>query len=178
MILDQRLTWTKHNNYIIDRCNRRLNILRALSGTDWGTDKKTMTTLYRTLIRSIMEYGATAYDSASKSTKEMLNIIQSKALRICLNIIQSNALRICCGAMISTSVEALQIECGEIPRDPNYEEMSCNYNMQPSYREEVTTQQKKSYRTAGIIMRLTPVERSRSPSKSRYSRQSSETQTC
>ena len=115
MILDQRLTWTKHINYIIDRCNRRLNILRALSGTDWGTDKKTMTTLYRTLIRSIMEYGSIAYDSASKSTKEMLNAIQSKALRIC------------CGAMISTSNDALQIECGEIPLQLRRDELQLQY---------------------------------------------------
>ena len=36
VIFDKRLTWTNHFNYIIDRCNKRLNLLRALSGRKQG----------------------------------------------------------------------------------------------------------------------------------------------
>ena len=115
VIFDQRLTWTQHINYIVNRCNRRINLLRALSGTDWGANKRTMLMLYRTLIRSVIDYGSIAYDSASKSSKQKLNLIQSKALRIC------------CGAMSMTPVAALQVECGETPLDLRRRELQLQY---------------------------------------------------
>ena len=119
VIFDKRLTWTNHINYVIDRCNKRLNLQRALSGTDWGANKKTLLLLYRTLIRSVIDYGAIAYDSASKTTKQMLNSIQSKALRIC------------CGAMMMTPVAALQIECGETPLELRRQELQLQYATKP-----------------------------------------------
>ena len=55
------------------------------------------------LIRPILDYGAIAYDSTSKSSKKRLDTIQYKALRIC------------CSSMVGTSGIAMQNECGELP---------------------------------------------------------------
>jgi len=115
VIFDRKLSWNEHINYIIDRCNKRINLLRALTGTDWGANKKTLIMLYRSLIRSIIDYGAIAYDSASESSKRRLDQIQSKALRIC------------CGAMIMTPVAALQVECGEMPLELRRKEQQLQY---------------------------------------------------
>ena len=71
--------------------------------------------LYRTLIRPIIDYGAIAYDNASTTSKQKLNLIQSKALRIC------------CGAMTMTPVAALQIECGETPLELRRQELQLQY---------------------------------------------------
>ena len=95
VIFDRRLTWRAHIQYVINRCNKRMNLLRAVSGNDWGADKKTLLTLYRTLIRSVVDYGSIAYDNASKTTKKLLDQSQSKALRIC------------CGAMMMTPIAAM-----------------------------------------------------------------------
>ena len=65
--------------------------------------------------RSIIDYGSIAYDSASESSKRLLDQIQSKALRIC------------CGAMIMTPVSALQVECGEMPLGLRRRELQLQY---------------------------------------------------
>ena len=103
MIYDKKLTWRDHVQYIEDRCKARLNLMRSLTGTGWGASKESLLTIYRALIRSLLDYGAEALDSASESVKSRFDVIQSKALRIC------------CGAMNGTAVAALQSECGEPP---------------------------------------------------------------
>jgi exonuclease III/ribonuclease HI len=103
LIFDHKLTWLEHAQYIDKRCKTRLNFMRGISGTEWGSDKTTLLTIYKTLIRPVIDYGATAYDCASDTTKKIIDKIQSRALRIC------------CGAMPSTSIAAMQNECGENP---------------------------------------------------------------
>ena len=103
MILDKRLTWNEHVKYIEDRCKARLNLMRSLSGTNWGASKESLLTVYEALVRPLLQYGAEAMDSASQAAKTRLDTIQSKALRIA------------CGAMHGTAVAALQNECGEPP---------------------------------------------------------------
>jgi len=101
MIFDSRLTWAPHIKYLVDKCKKRLNIIRCLSGTGWGASKSTQLTLYRALIRSCLDYGAQAFNSAAVNEKKKLDTIQYQALRTA------------CGAMHGTALEALQVECGE-----------------------------------------------------------------
>ena len=73
LIFDCKLSWSEHINYVFDKCKRKLNLLRSLSGTSYGASKRCLLTIYRTLIRSLMDYRAIAYDSATKSTKAKLD---------------------------------------------------------------------------------------------------------
>ena len=41
-------TYTKHISYVIDKCQKRLNLLRAVKGSSWGAGKAPMLTLYTT----------------------------------------------------------------------------------------------------------------------------------
>ena len=116
VILDKKLTWKEHIENVIERCKTRINLLRALSGTDWGSSKKTLLMLYRSVIRPIIDYGSIAYDSAAAYLKNRLNIIQSTVLRIC------------CGAMRMTPVIALQIECGETSLELRRKELQLKYS--------------------------------------------------
>jgi len=59
--------------------------------------------IYRSLIRSVLDYGSIAYNSASENVKMKLDVIQHKALRIA------------CGTFCSTAASALQVETGELP---------------------------------------------------------------
>ena len=103
IIFDRKLNWKPHVDYIVDKCKKRLNLMRAVSGYHWGASKKSLLAIYKALIRSILDYGDVAFSSASKS---ILNKLIS---------IQSEALRLCCGASKGTSTSALQNECGELP---------------------------------------------------------------
>ena len=127
VILDKKLSWNEHIQYVVDRCKSRINLLRALTGTDWGANKKTLLTLYRVLVRSVIDYGSIAYDSASEATKKKLDQIQSKALRIC------------CGAICTTPVIALQVECGEIALSLRRKEMQLQYAAKLLSNEENPT---------------------------------------
>jgi ribonuclease HI len=60
-------------------------------------------TVYRTLIRPKLEYGIEILHTATKSNLHKILILENTCLRIA------------CGAMRSTSVDAIQQECGELP---------------------------------------------------------------
>jgi len=77
--------------------------LRAISGNKWGANKKTLLLVYRSLIRSVIEYGSIAYDSMGEVNKRKLDSIQTQALRIV------------CGAVRGTATAALQVDAGEPP---------------------------------------------------------------
>ena len=36
VIFDQQMTWQQHIDYLVGKCNKRLNLMRAISGTRWG----------------------------------------------------------------------------------------------------------------------------------------------
>jgi len=74
IIFDSQLNLNSHVSYIVDKCQKRLNLLRAISGNKWGANKKTLLMIYRSLIRSILDYGAVALDSMSESNKNKLDV--------------------------------------------------------------------------------------------------------
>ena len=43
--------------------------MRAIAGNKWGASKAVLLLIYRSLIRSILDYGAIVYDSISDSNK-------------------------------------------------------------------------------------------------------------
>ena len=74
-----------------------------------------MLTIYRALIRSVLDYGCIAFDSMSETSKRKLDAIQHRALRIA------------CGAFCSTSAAALQVETGEMPLELRRNQQQLNY---------------------------------------------------
>ena len=59
---DHKLTWRQHIETIITKCKTKLNILRCISGNEWGADCKTLFKLYTSLIKPILEYGCESFD--------------------------------------------------------------------------------------------------------------------
>ena len=60
----------------------RLNLLRLLSGTNWGCKPKIIMQLYKQYVRPVLEYGAIALLSAPKTTLEKIQLVQNKAIKI------------------------------------------------------------------------------------------------
>src|SRR5271157_6038968 len=56
LIFDTKLNWVHHIKYITKKCNKKLNLMRYVSGAHWGASKKALLTIYRTLIRSVIDY--------------------------------------------------------------------------------------------------------------------------
>ena len=64
------------------RANQGTNLLKMLRGKTWGSNKKTLMTLYKQFIRPILEYGAVATAGAAASAIKHLELAERRALRI------------------------------------------------------------------------------------------------
>lgn len=103
MFLDSKLTWNSHINHVITKCESNINPLRFLSGVWWGSHPTSLKLLYNALIRSHLDYGSCLFDPMSSSNSHKLDKIQSKSLRLIL------------GAMKSSPINSMQVECCEPP---------------------------------------------------------------
>ena len=79
------------------------DIVKVVANQEWGADKSVLLNLYRSLIRSKLDYGYIVYGSARPSYLKMLNNIHHQGLRSAL------------GALRSSPVESLYVEAGELP---------------------------------------------------------------
>ena len=103
VIFDIELSFIPHINYPKAKCLKALQLLRVDAYTDWGADKSTLLKLYRSLVRSKLDYGCFIYGSARKS------------YLCCLASIHHLGLRLALGALRTFLVESLYVEYNEAP---------------------------------------------------------------
>ena len=72
------------------KCLKALNLLKVLSHTSWGADRATLLHLYRSLIRSKLDYGPIVYGSARKSYLQMLDTVHNQGLRLALEAFRTS----------------------------------------------------------------------------------------
>ena len=114
LILDSKLSWKDHINFIIDKCRSRINLLKCISGYSWGASKETLCYIYKAFIRSRIDYASEIYNSACHSILSKLDIVQNKCLRICT------------GALMATPIQALEVDCGIMPLDLRRRKLQIN----------------------------------------------------
>jgi len=100
---DEKLTWKVHLDKIKDKCKKIINIIRCLSGQEWGASRASLQNIYWALMRSVFDYGCIAYMSAAETNLKQLDVLQAQALRICS------------GSFKSSPVSSMQVEMGEMP---------------------------------------------------------------
>jgi len=128
VVFDRKLSFIPHIKHLKDKCTKALNLLRVLAHTSWGADQEILLHLYRSLIRSKLDYGCIVYGSARGSYMRMLDPIQNHALRLCL------------GAYRTSPASSLSVEANEPPvyfRRKRLSlqyclKLSCNYS-NPAY---------------------------------------------
>lgn len=101
--LDNKLSWKPHIRSIRTSCTPALNLLRTLTRTSWGADRKSMLLIYRALVRSKLDYASIVYSSANQTDLQLLDSIHHTGLRIVT------------GAFKSSPVLSLCAEAGEPP---------------------------------------------------------------
>lgn len=80
---------------------KTMNILKVLSRTSWGSDRKCLMSLYKSLIRTRLDYGAIAYQSATPTALKMLDPVHHLGIRLAT------------GAFRTSPVESLYAESDE-----------------------------------------------------------------
>ena len=101
LIFDSKLTFIPHLKMLKAKCTKALDIIKVVSSTDWGADRSILLNLYRSLVRSKLDYGSIIYGSARKSYLRMLDPVHHQGLRLSL------------GAFRTSPVESLYVEANE-----------------------------------------------------------------
>ena len=115
MTFDHKLSWETHIKNLKATCTRKLDLLKCLSKLNWGSDRSTLLHLYRSLIRSKLDYGCIIYQSAKK------NILTS------LNPVHNSAIRLCTGAFRTSPIHSLLAESGEPPLEIRRIQLTLQY---------------------------------------------------
>lgn len=105
VFFDRRFVGSSHLLYIAKKCERNLNILKALSGSWWGAHPYSQKLLYNAFIRSLLDFGTFIFEPCNKAALTVLERIQVRALRIVT------------GAMRPSPNRAVQVECVDPPLD-------------------------------------------------------------
>lgn len=82
--LDHRLTYRLHVNNVKKKYLRSMNIIKFLCGTWWGADPRTLLLIYKSYIRSKLDYGSFIYMSDNHANSLAMERIQYRAIRITL----------------------------------------------------------------------------------------------
>ena len=85
LVFDSGLTGKNHMEKIKKTCTSRLNIIRLLTHKSWGLKKETLVQIYRSLIRSVIEYTGLSYYAFGKTQRKELEVIQNSAMRTIFN---------------------------------------------------------------------------------------------
>ncbi|KAJ0169404.1 hypothetical protein K1T71_014991 [Dendrolimus kikuchii] len=101
--LDPKLSGITHLNFVCEKIEKNINVIRALSGIKWGSHPYCQKLLYNAIVRSHIDYGSFLMEPCNKLSLAKLNRLQAKCLRLIT------------GAMKSSPTNALQVECLEPP---------------------------------------------------------------
>ncbi|GBN81959.1 hypothetical protein AVEN_67739-1 [Araneus ventricosus] len=115
IIFDTKLTFRSHIKHLKTKCIRTLNIMKVLSSTSWGADKVSLMRIYRSLVRSKLDYGVPVYGSAAKSTLKMLDSVHHQGLRIAT------------GAFRTTPIPSLHVISGDPSLELQRHRLSLSY---------------------------------------------------
>ena len=61
LLFDKKLTFIPHIKALKAKCLKALNVLKVLSNTNWGGDRSLLLNLYRSLVRSKLDYDSVVY---------------------------------------------------------------------------------------------------------------------
>ena len=115
VIFDKKLTFIPHIKKLKAKCQKALNLLRVVAHTDWGADRKVLLHLYRTIVRSKLDYGSIVYGSARESYLKTLDTIHHQGIRLAL------------GAFRTSPADSLLVEANEPSLNDRREKLSLQF---------------------------------------------------
>ena len=83
---DSQLSFKKHLEDNLDRCNTRYHHLRLLASKKWGPSSSTLIQIYRQCVRSIFEYGSLSTITTSDYIISKIQRLQNKFIRLALRL--------------------------------------------------------------------------------------------
>ena len=98
-----RLTYRNHILSLQGSCSKSISVMKFMSHYKWGSSRETLLMLYRSLIRSKLDYACHLYHSSSLNNLKILDNIQNQCLRLAI------------GAWETTPIISLEVESNVPP---------------------------------------------------------------
>ena len=117
VIFDKKLSFIPHIKKLKAKCQKALNLLRVVAHTDWGADRKIILNLYRTIVRSKLDYGCIVYGSARPLYLKTLDTIHHQGIRLAL------------GAFRTSPADSLLVEANEPSLKDRREKLSLQFGI-------------------------------------------------
>ena len=89
LTLDPKLTYSTHIHNISVQAHKPLQIIKALTATEWGKQKETLMATYKAVMRPALEYASSVWSPIASSTSiNKLQVMQNAALRTAIGCTQ------------------------------------------------------------------------------------------
>ena len=86
LIFNSQLTFQKHFEDILDRCNTRHHRLKLLVNQKWGPSPSTIIQIYKQCVQLILEYGSLSMITASDNISSKIQWLQNKFIWLALRL--------------------------------------------------------------------------------------------
>ena len=83
---DNRMTFTKHFEEILERCNQKFHRLRISVNKKWGPSLETILQIYKQCVRPIFEYGIVSTITVSEAVITKIQRVQNSFIRLALRL--------------------------------------------------------------------------------------------
>lgn len=87
--IQRNLKWIDHIDDSCAKAFKGINVIRSLTRTWWGSHPSTLLILYKSIVRSHLDYGSIFYARCSKNVLRKLDVVQYAALRSALGYMKS-----------------------------------------------------------------------------------------
>ena len=74
--------WFILENHKKYRCQKRLNLLKAIRGKEWGATPETIMFTYKRFVRPVLEYGCVLFAHANPDLLKKIQAIETSAIKI------------------------------------------------------------------------------------------------
>ena len=83
---DNRTTFTKHFEEVLECCNNKFHHLRILVNKNWGPSPTTILQIYKQCVRLIFEYGIVSTITVSESVINKIQRVQNSFITLALRL--------------------------------------------------------------------------------------------
>ena len=83
---DNRMTFTKHFEEILERCNNKFHRLRISANKKWSPSPATILQIYNQCVRPIFEYGIVSAITVSETVITKIQRVQNSFIRLTLRL--------------------------------------------------------------------------------------------
>jgi hypothetical protein len=73
--LDGKLTWRNHIKKTVGKTKRKLNVLKRLAGTKWGSSRSVLNAAFKACIKPVIQCGCEALITATPTILKKLGVI-------------------------------------------------------------------------------------------------------